>query len=218
MSHLAPIKTAPVRERVLQAIRDAIFAGRYSPGDPLRELHLARELGVSQAPVREALVRLEHLGLVVRVPNTGTHVTRLTARQVQERLRLRRMLEAVAFQDAAARMTEADFAGLDDRLDALAHAIRENRYFDAAQADLDVHRHVWRCADDATLYDVLDRLTVPLFAFVSLKRMGEAQRLAEQTASHEVLVAALRAGDPDAIASALDEHLDLLAAAPPSAR
>ena len=62
------------------------------PGDPLRELHLARELGVSQATVREGLVQLERLGLVVRTPNIGTHVTKLSRQEIEERVELRKLL------------------------------------------------------------------------------------------------------------------------------
>src|ERR1700722_7274491 len=92
-----PIVDSPVHSRVFDAIRDAIFAGSLKPGEPLRELHLAKELQVSQASVREGLVHLEISGLVVRIPNKETRVTKLSNREVRERLELRESLEAMAW-------------------------------------------------------------------------------------------------------------------------
>ena len=62
----------------MQQRLEAIIAGHFLPGDPLRELDLARDLRVGRATVREALMRLESTGLVVRVPNKETRVTRLS--------------------------------------------------------------------------------------------------------------------------------------------
>ena len=62
------------REEVLNAIRDAIFAGELNPGDKIIETFWAKELGVSQAPVREALLQLEGMGLVKNKPYVGSYV------------------------------------------------------------------------------------------------------------------------------------------------
>src|SRR3981081_3804063 len=75
-------------ETVVMQLRQGIFEGRFPPGAPLRELTLARELSVSQATVREALQRLEHAGLVTRKPNIGATVTRLSPKDVKERVAL----------------------------------------------------------------------------------------------------------------------------------
>ncbi|MPY87454.1 MAG: GntR family transcriptional regulator [Luteitalea sp.] len=60
---LQPVKAGSLSRQVFEALRTAIFAGRFSPGDSLRELYLARDLNVSQATVREALAQLEQDGL-----------------------------------------------------------------------------------------------------------------------------------------------------------
>ena len=71
------VKSQSLRECVEDRIRAAIFSGKLRPGDALREMHLARELQVSQATVREALLHLQHAGLVTRTPNAGTIVTHM---------------------------------------------------------------------------------------------------------------------------------------------
>src|SRR5690348_16783288 len=161
-------KTALNASRVsaaVKALREGIFQGRFAPGSPLREMSLARELNVSQATIRDALQRLEHAGLVTRKPNVGTTVTRLSPKDVRERVVLRSMLEVVAAEAAAARMTAQDFAELERRLAALAEPIAANNYYEAAQADLDFHRYVWHCSGNEMLCRVLELLVVPLFAF-----------------------------------------------------
>ena len=84
--------------RAVDQLREAIFKGQLALGSSLGEQTLARELGVSQATVREALQRLEHAGLVTRKPNVGTTVTRLSPKDVHERVALRGLLEGVAAQ------------------------------------------------------------------------------------------------------------------------
>ena len=89
------LKTKPLRTSVFEALRGAIIAGRLRPGDPIREVPLGRELGVSQNTVREALLQLEARGLVVRTPNKQTTVTNLSRADIWERVCLRIILEAV---------------------------------------------------------------------------------------------------------------------------
>ena len=98
---LSSLKRPPLRSAVLDSIRAAIFAGRFRPGDPLKEIVIARDLGVSQATVREALLQLEHVGLVQRVPNIGSTVTRLSVAELCERVQLRVVLEAIAAVERA---------------------------------------------------------------------------------------------------------------------
>src|SRR5580704_5906244 len=85
---------------VVAQLREEIMNGSRMPGAPLRELTLANELKVSQSTVREALQRLEHAGLVTRKANLGTTVTRLSPKDVRERVWLRLVLECLA-ADAA---------------------------------------------------------------------------------------------------------------------
>lgn len=182
-------------QQAVDRLREAIFDGVYPPGANLRELRIAREFGVSQATVREALQQLEAAGLVTRQPNVGTTVTRLAPREVRERVELRALLEVQAAREAAARMGEEEFAELGRRLAALGSAIARNSYYEAAQADLEFHRWVWKCSGNETLCRILEQLTVPLLAFVSVLRANGLQHLADVTAAHEPLAAALRSGD-----------------------
>lgn len=203
---LKPLKTGPLSTLAFERLRDAIFAGRLKAGDPLRELHLARELNVSQATIREALVQLEQLGLVVRTPNIGTHVTRLSREEVGERVALRIVLEEQAMIQASLRLGPPEFAELDHRLQRITNAIQRDAYFEEAQADLAFHRFVWEQSGNRTLYRTLDQIAVPLFAFVSIVRGAHRQSLREVVQSHEGIVDALRNPSVKRIRQALRQH------------
>lgn len=191
-------------EAVTRQLREAIFQGVYPPGSPLRELGLARQLKVSQTTVRDALRRLEHSGLVTRQVNRGSTVTRLSPKEIKERVTLRALLETMAAQAAANRMGDDQFRELERRSAVLDTVIQSNQYYDAAQADLDFHRYVWQCSGNDTLCNVLELITNPLFAFISILRSQRIQRLTAVVAAHEPLIAALRSRDPEKIQTAFE--------------
>lgn len=192
-------------ENTTALLRAAIFEGKYAPGTALREIRIAKELGVSQATIRESLQKLEHAGLVVRVPNIGTTVVRLTSKDVRERVELRAELEIRAAKLAAQRMGEEEYSELERRLQVLTAAVESDKHYEAAQADLAFHSYIWHCSGNQTLAAILEHLTVPLFAFVSLLRHSGFEHLPDVVASHEPLLEALRSGDAARIEVAFEQ-------------
>jgi DNA-binding GntR family transcriptional regulator len=204
---LKPVKNRALSDDVFETLRDAIFSGSLKPGDPLRELRLAKDLSVSQATVRDALVKLERFGLVVRVPNKETIVTPHSRREIRERVAIRATLEEMAFVEAADAMTEEDYTALEGKLRRVSDSFKRKEYFDAAQFDLDFHRYIWRRSGNETLAEMLDYLTTPLFAFISILRSAGAAELKDVVAPHEDLLAALRSRKASRIRQAIREHI-----------
>jgi len=205
---LRPLKAGTIRWQVTNAIRDAIFAGRFRPGDPVREMHLARELQVSQSSVREALLQLQHESLVVRTPNRGTSVTTLSDREVAERVRLRADLECMAALDAASRMAVGEFEELEQRMQRVGDAVARDAHREAAIADLEFHRFIWEKSGNTTLCGVLEQLTAPLFAFMSILRSTDAEHLAASARGHEPILEALKQGGKRRIMEAVRTHIE----------
>lgn len=191
---LTRLKRAPLHSVVLDSIRTAIFSGKFRPGDPLKEIVIARDLGVSQATVREALLQLENAGLVQRVPNIGSTVTRLSAGELAERIQLRVVMEGMAAVEAAKHMNPEDFQRLEAQIREMVERSRRDDYFGAAQADLEFHRQVWKASRNRTLYRILDQLTTPLFAFVSILRSTMVDQPHDLEKSHTPLIEAIRSG------------------------
>lgn len=206
ISDFTPVRDVSKSSQVLQRLRGAIWAGELSPGTPLKEAHIAKQMNVSQVPVREALLQLEHLGLVVRLPDKGTYVTKLSRAEMEQLLTVRCHLEDLAFRLAAKKMTPEIQAELRKELKEMEKRVQANDHFGVAEADLRFHEVIWKASGNAVLEKTLDRLCVSVYAFVSLKRHEAGERTAP--VSHEVLLDALLKRDAKLISRRIREHLD----------
>lgn len=105
-----PLATLPLPEAVYRRLRAAILNGVYKPGQMLRQEELARSLGVSRAPLREALPRLEAEGIVVQLPRRGYAVVSLVADEIREIFDLRKLIEVEAASIATRKREMEDVA------------------------------------------------------------------------------------------------------------
>jgi DNA-binding GntR family transcriptional regulator len=96
MTRIQQLNNKPLREQVLDAIRDAIVHGELKPGDVIVEAEIASLLGVSRAPIREAIQILNSEGLLETIPYHGTTVRRLSRADIEELYSLRSVLEVFA--------------------------------------------------------------------------------------------------------------------------
>jgi DNA-binding GntR family transcriptional regulator len=199
---------------VFQKLRDAIWTGELAPGVALRESHLAKQLGVSQVPVREALLQLEHLGLVVRVPDRGTTVTKLTRSQIMQMLDVRRHLEEYAFQLAATKIDKDVEAELREHLQRMKELVAQKDHFGVAEEDYKFHQTVWRASGNEALENTLTRLCVAVYAFLSMKRNSIGDAMQTAVKSHTKLMEALLTGNASQAKSAIRNHLAPEAAVP----
>lgn len=103
----------PLKERVYRHIRDQMLTGAIKPGQSVSETMLAKGIGVSRTPVREALVRLETLGLIEQSPGIGTRVREPMRREIEEFFELREVLECGAVRLAAQWINAHELAELD---------------------------------------------------------------------------------------------------------
>jgi len=206
ISEFSPVRNLSKSAEVFQKLRSAIWSGELLPGTALKEAHIAKQLSVSQVPVREALLQLEHLGLVVRIPDRGTHVTKLTRAEMVQLMDVRSHLEDLAFRLAAKNITPEIEADLRGGLKQLEQRIRANDHLGVAEADLRFHEIVWKASGNTVLEKTLDRLCVSVYAFVGLARRAAGEKLTP--VSHEILFDALMKGDPKLISKAIREHLN----------
>jgi DNA-binding GntR family transcriptional regulator len=204
---LNPVRSISKAQEVFLTLRSAILAGDLKPGDPLKEAHLARQLHVSQVPIREALLQLEHLGLVVRVPDRGTTVTKLTRAEMLDLLDVRVHLEDLAFRLAAKNLEKSALKRLREALATLEKKVAQNDYYGAAEADLRFHELVWNMSGNQVLIEMLERLCTSWLAFVSLHRHMTKDSLKQSAGNHRALLDVLETSDSAAISRAVREHL-----------
>ena len=108
----APLENRTLREQVIDHLREEILTSRLAPGTELGEAALARSLGISRGPLREALGALTAEGLVTIVPRRGAVVTRLTRKEFIDAYQVREALESLAVRLAVPRLTVAQWHGV----------------------------------------------------------------------------------------------------------
>lgn len=186
----AELEPLSLKDRVLNALKDAFFSGELKPGDAIVERDIARQMRVGTPVVREALISLQGQGFVRRIANTGTYVTEFEKDEVRQLYSLRVELEVLAFQWARKRATESDLSELSALLDAVVQAGEAGDRRRFLECDYEFHRHCWRLSGNTYLFETLDRLMAPLFAFVVLA--SGAPMTASMGKEHYELLRALR--------------------------
>lgn len=191
-----------VKDRLLQDI----LGGRYAPHSRIVETRVARELGTSQAPVREALRGLEALGLIEILPFRGARVRRPTVDELLEAYAVRAELEALGARLGVPRMTDADLAELEQLHEAMQRSAEAGDRHAVAVADAAFHARLLGLAGNATLVRVWRSLEPFSRTYITLLAPGAD---AHWTADlHPRIVAALRTRDPEAVVAALQRHFD----------
>jgi DNA-binding GntR family transcriptional regulator len=193
------------RERAKDVILQRIVSGDYPPGSRLVETRIAQELGVSQAPVREALRDLEQLGCIVHEPFRGCSVRAFSADELLEAFPVRAALEALAARLAAERISEQELLRLAELLETMRAAARRDDPHGQSQANASFHATIVRAARNATLERQWALLEPFSRTFLTVSQPGlDLLALSER---HIPILDALRARDPDAAADAMYQHL-----------
>jgi DNA-binding GntR family transcriptional regulator len=127
---------------IYEALSRAIMTGEIAPGEKLSEPAIAEQMGVSRAPVREALRRLQELGIVTHVANQGARVVSPTLDEFLALLDVREALETMACRLAAFQMTTADIEALQQIVEAHGVSLNANPSGPYIQDDFDTDFHV----------------------------------------------------------------------------
>ena len=195
-------------EFALEELREAIILGEIEPGTPLRLDELARSLGMSISPIREAVRQLEALGLAVHVPHQGAKVVALDVEELRDLFSVRLVVESHAVRLAAAEFTDEDAEQARTHLDDAVAAREEDDTRRALHAHADFHFAVYEAARSPWLvrlirpaWDSSERFRPVLFS------RGELQD--RHRALDEELLAACVAHDVERAARAFRDHLAL---------
>ena len=187
-------------------LRAMIFSGELLAGQPLRQEEIARQLGVSRLPVREALSRLAIEGLVELKPRRGFFVTSLNADEIEDIFDMRAMLEERAGYLATENRTDADADELDEIVKALDGAILTAIAFDTwADLNLRFHTRLYRSCARKHLCRQIDLLrdTVAPFIRILASQEGELRRSQNE---HRQMAKLFRAGDASGVGKICREH------------
>lgn len=193
-------------DHVYALLRGWIVGGELLAGQRLVESDIARRVGTSQAPAREAIKRLAHEGLVISQPHRGTYVARVSEREAQEVRDIRVMFEAYAARHATGRLGPEPLRLLTEDVARLRRAAAGGDIGAFRDADMSFHRHVCEAAGNAALtrlWRMIESSMWGLHVLGNPRYGGDWVAMAEY---HAELLDALRAGDPAAAASMFAAH------------
>lgn len=182
-----------------------ILSGRSDPGERLVEEQLTRRLGISRAPLREALRLLAQQGLVEHTPRRGVRVATLSDEDVRELYEVRDVLERHAVQT---RPAGAELSGLDAALEVMRKATETGDRLAVADAHRAFHVAVVALGGNRQLTQVYEAVLVriQLYMAVNLRREAEVADAADGVHRHERLMAAVQRGHADEVLTELSAH------------
>lgn len=205
-----PVEPRSAREllsdRIYQLVRHKIVAGDLVPGQRIVETEIAKSIGTSQTPAREALRRLAHEGLVTYRPRLGSFVTSISQVEAREAREVRVMIESAAARRAAGHVPAADVHILRSAVDHMTEAARCGDIGAFRDADMLFHRQVCAASGNAMLLRVWQVLEATLWNLhVVSDALYDGDRLA-MARQHLDLLAVLVDGDPEETARLFAAH------------
>jgi DNA-binding GntR family transcriptional regulator len=181
------------------------MSGQLPQGVRLVEERLARSMGISRAPVREALGLLRAEGLVSEDAHGGSFVTSLDLDDIREIYEARAAIEAGAAKRVAASGSNSDIALLERAASRINEAVEAKDYREAAWADVAFHEMLCRVSRNGRLHSAFLGLSRPLAALLTADEYYYGN-VARQVGDHEYLVSALKGGDPERAARCFEDH------------
>ena len=193
-----------IRDRIRWTLLKRISEGVYRPGERLKEMKLAQEFDVSQAPVREAFRELETLGIVVSRRYHGTHVREISSKENREIYELRGYLEEIAAQLIPPNKLKEALPSIEALQASMKAAAQTGDMDGFARANTQFHRAILSAASNQTLLKVWDSLEIGMLSRLNLQKNEGLLRSLSKI--HQPIVDSLKAGDLKKAGVLLREH------------
>lgn len=192
------------RDRIRGILLKRISEGVYLPGERLKEMALAREFEVSQAPVREAFRELETLGVLVSSHYRGTRIREISKQETEDIYQLRGYLEEIAVQLISPTKLKMEIEPIEALQVEMRTAARAGDMDRFARANTRFHRSIVRMASNQILLKVWDSFEIGMRSRLNLqKNQAKLLSLAE---IHQPIVDSLKLGDLERTGTLLREH------------
>lgn len=199
----------PLREMVYEELKMQILTGAIVPGTRMMEVELAKEIGVSRTPIREAIRKLEKEGLVTIEPRRGAYASQISTKDMVEILEVRQNMEGLAAYFAASRMKPDQLAELKAASDKYNTAVATGNMEDMIKYDTDFHHIIVESCNNKILVQMIEQLQelVLRFRYIYYDNFRRAENMPEE---HKAILEAISRGDADSAREAADVHIDRL--------
>ncbi|MBC7814320.1 MAG: GntR family transcriptional regulator [Burkholderiales bacterium] len=203
---LSPLKVA-LSDKVADYLREAIIRGKLAAGEQLREVSLAKSLGVSRGPIREAMRQLEREGLIIIPRNGRTVVARLTKEDFDEVYSLRIGLERVAVQYAIRNASESDLDDMQQVVNTMTQQVKAGiSEKEAADLDLQFHDGLYQISAHKRLQACWADLRPQIYIFLLSRNVADPD-FRTQMIGHQDIVDTIRARDEERAVSYIEQHI-----------
>jgi len=204
-----PIEKRPLyRDEIRNAIKKSIMLGELKPGDRIIETRWARELGVSQSPVREAIRELEMIGLVENIPYQGCFVRKVTKKDMKDSYKVRLYLEMLGIQDAVTNVDEQQIEEIHSILKEMETAAEENNFDLYIKKDVLFHKKIVAISKNDILIRSWDQCNIQDLTYIGT--WISHRTLDQLSVRHEGLYEAIAARDAERAATELTKHFEQL--------
>lgn len=201
------LQRAILSDQVRETLLTRILNGTYQPGDRLVESQIAKELGTSQSPVREALRDLVAMHFVDVEPYKGARVRMIDPSEVAKIYPVRAALEELAGQLAAPNMKD-NVGDLEQIYQEMRQAAEEDNLKALTTIDTQFHRVIVQATDNSILLETWNSLRIESRTFVTtVKLMLSDLGLMSVVEMHRPIIEALREGDPEKSGAEMRNHV-----------
>jgi DNA-binding GntR family transcriptional regulator len=202
----------PLKEEIYDALHRQIIAGKYGPGDWLRQEDIATLMGVSMTPVREALDLLVSKGLAERVPYRGVRVREMSAKDIADAYGLRLILEVLTAREAALNITPEQVSVLEKILTEMKKRVKLNEMPQERQLSREFHSIIAKASGNellVELYAVVANAFPDWLLYEAVFRKPELlpSSVAQTYEEHAAILDALKKGDADKSAQKSMDHV-----------
>lgn len=208
MAHSIIKKRKLYREEIEDILKQAILTNQLKPGDRVVETRWARELGVSQSPVREAIRELEVVGLIENIPYRGAFVKCSHTKDLRDAYLVRNTLEQVGIREIVGKIPESRLKEMRICLDAMEKAASSDDMQEYIQQNVLFHQLYMNESDNAMLLRLWNQCNIREWTQLGTSTSGEP--LTKLSLRHEAIYNALAAHDLSAALKACDEHFESL--------
>ena len=196
-------------ENLTEYLIEAIVEGQIAPGSKISEPELAKRFDVSRGPLREALMRIEGLGLIERIPHVGARVIQFSSEKLVELYAVREALEGMAARLATRNITEIEIAGLETLLSTHSAHIDQvdgASYFHQ-QGDFDFHYRIIKASRNSQLVSLLCDELYHLLRMYRYQSPRAQSRPVEALDEHKFILQAIRNRDEELAEMLMRRHI-----------
>jgi DNA-binding GntR family transcriptional regulator len=202
----------PLKEEIYDALHRQIIAGKYAPGDWLRQEDIASQMGVSMTPVREALDLLVAKGIAERVPYRGVRVREMSEKDVVEAYGMRLFLEAMIAKETALNITPEQIKNLEAIMDEMDRHVELSEMPQERQLSRKFHAAIAEASGNnllIQLYSIVANAFPDWLLYEALFRQPElvSGSVAQTHDEHSAILEAFKKRDPDMAVKVSLEHV-----------